>query len=221
MLVNERALGKIEAVIKRKIGKLEISVSCSDNTEHQFSSVKTLTKYENPVRSRIQAIHFWAVKDGDWTKQARVSLSSGSHRTLDIEVKSTQATAPSVCDELEEICEGMRVWYWRLYKIDFVMLLFGGFFLLWFVANVWVRIKRGTMVLEGVNSDESAGLIVALGIIVVGSAIHFLRGWLFPRFTVLVGQEIGRHKVLEKIQWGIAVTFVVSLVASAVVALMT
>jgi len=138
MVVTEEALGKIEAVIKRDVAKPEISVSCADNTEHTFSSVNALTKYENTAGSQIESIRFWAVKAEDWSRQARVSISFSTFRTLDIEVKGTQAKAPSIRDELERICEGMKAWYWPIYKVDFVMLMLGSFFLLWLAVNVWV-----------------------------------------------------------------------------------
>ena len=222
MLVDEASLGKIEALLKRKIDKPKITASCVDKTEHEFSSVNTLAKYENSKGKRIESIRFWAIKDSDRSKQARVSLTSYNFRTLEIEVTGTQATAPKVRDELEEICEGIRVWYWPIYKIDFVLLMLGALFFLWLIANIIVRIQQGTLVLNNTNtnSDDALGILVAVAIIAVGSAVHFLRDRLFPRLTFLIGQEIRRHETLEKVQWGIVIAFIVSLVAgSAIVAL--
>jgi|LSQX01.2.fsa_nt_gb hypothetical protein len=213
MLLDEASLGKIEAILKRSVGKPTITVSCADNTEHEFTSVGALAKYENSKGSRIESIRFCAVKDGDWSKHARVSLTSYSYRTLEIEVKGTQATAPKARDELAEVCEGIRVWYWPIYRIDFVSLLFGGLFVLWLATSIIVRIQKGALILSNATADDVAGVIVAVAIISIGSAIHFLRDRLFPRFTVLIGQEIRRHKTLEKVQWGIVIGFGVSLLA--------
>lgn len=215
LVVTEEALRKIETVIKRKVAEPEITISCVDNTEHTFSSVSALTKYENTRETRIESIRFRAVKKDDWSKQVRVSISSNSFRTLDIYVKGSYDSAPSIRDELEKICEGMKAWYWPIYKIDFVRVMFGTFFLLWLTANIWFRIKRGTMILQNTNADDTAGFLVAIGIIAIGSVIHLLRERIFPRFSVLIGQGIDRHNFIEKIQWaviGLVVSLMVRLV---------
>lgn len=213
MLIDEDSLKKIEALLKRKIDKPKVKATCADNTEHEFNSVSDLTKYENSKSKRIKSIRFWSVKDGDWTKQARVSFTSYDFRTLDIEVTGTQATAPKLRDDIEEISEGLRAWYWPLYKIDFVSLMFGALFLLWIAANIIVRVQQGALILNDAGSDDALGVLVALAIIAVGSTAHLLRDRLFPRITFLIGQEIGRHRTLERVQWCVVIAFVVSVAA--------
>lgn len=221
MVVDGESLTKIEKLLKSKVGQPTISASCTDNTDHEFTSVNTLLKYENSKRSRIESIRFRAVKEGDWSKQARVTFTPNEFRTLDIEVTGTQETAPRLRDDISVVAEGMKAWYWPLYKVDFVNLLFAAFLLLWLVANIVVRVRSGSLFVKSEGTDQSTGMLLAFALFGLGLTIHTFRNRLFPRMTFLIGQESGRHATLDKIQWGVVVSFGVSFFASLVFFMLT
>ncbi len=217
MVVDAESLLKVEAILKRKVGQPKVSTSCANDTDHVFTSVNALLKYENAKRSKIVSLSFTARKDGDWTKQARLSLSSSEFRTLEIEVMGSQETAPRVRDELAIAMERSKAWYWFLYKIDFFYLLGSAVLGLWIAGNVILRIQKQSLTLEGSGrSDDALGLLILLFLFGSATLIHFLRGLIFPRLVFLIGQEIGRYNTLDKIQWGVIVSFLVSVAASIV-----
>lgn len=93
--------------------------------------------------------------------------------------------------------------------------------ILWLVANVWIRIEKGTLIMPQNGTDDAAGLIVAFTFGTIGAILHQFRNRLFPRLTFLIGQETRRHKTLDKVQWGVVVSFAVSFVASIVTFFLT
>ena len=220
MVVDADLLTKIEATLKRSVAKATIGVTCSDNTDHEFTSVSTLLKYENPKGSHIEAVRFRARAD-DWKKEATVSLTNYSFRTFEIEVRGTQATATKTRDELTIIIHGSKAWYWPLYKVDFVLLFGSAFFALWLVANIVLRIQHQSLVIPNSGSDQSLGVLFGVAVIATGMVIEFFRNRLFPRIQFAVGQGAKRHRLLEKIQWGVVISFLVSLSVAVVVHLVT
>ncbi|MDO8846095.1 hypothetical protein [Methylicorpusculum sp.] len=92
MVIDDVVLFKVESLLQSRVAKPIITASCADSTDHEFSTVNALLKFENAKNSRIESVRFWAKKDGDWSKQAWVSFTPNSFRTFEVEVKGTQAT---------------------------------------------------------------------------------------------------------------------------------
>jgi len=217
MVVSQDHLKKIDVTLKKRIGVPKYSASCAGELDIEFSDVKELIQYENAKSTKLQSLRIRAKSD-DWEKEARVSLRDSEFQSLEVEVTGSLQTAPRHRDELGEIFEGSKAWYWPVYKVNFIAVVIALYFLLLVSVNIWKIIEKGTIFWEAEKSSGSSSggsFFLILLVFAVAVLLNRIRNFLFPRMAFSIGQEVRRLQVLEKIQWGVVVAFLVSLFAGA------
>ena len=56
MIIDASVLNKLENLLIENLSAPKIKVSCSDDVDHEFTSMSSLEQYENTKRSKIESI---------------------------------------------------------------------------------------------------------------------------------------------------------------------
>jgi hypothetical protein len=221
-VVGEDELKKLSDLLSERIGKLEIRADCAGEVARTFKNVKEVGAYENAKGKEIRRLHLFAYSD-NFDKRATIVLCGSLWRGISLDLQGRDDVVTRLRMDLLEIIGGMRIWYAGFHRVDFVAIALFAFFLLWFgsligVAFKWVPIEgRKEEDPHAVARAQLAvyGLIAIL--LAIGLGLNCLRNSVFPRAVFLISQGKRRFQLLEKIQWGIVIGFVVSLAASLVI----
>jgi len=222
-IVGEHELKKLTDLLADRIGDCEIRADCVDDIARTFKTVREFAAFENAPRNEIRRLHISARSD-DFKKRATVDLSGSRWRGISLGFEARDDVVSRLRTEVLDIIAGMRPWYSVLHRVDFVGISFLTYFLLWFASSLVVTFKwmpAGDAREEDPTSSAAAQLIVYGGIAVLfgmGFLLNWFRDSIFPRAVFVIGQGKNRFQHLERIQWGIVIAFVVSFVASAVIA---
>ena len=213
---------KVYKLLKDRIAKPNINAKCSDDMVREFVDVKNLLEYENSCDRRILSLTFWS-KTEDWKKQARISFTEHSWGTINFTVEGAENTVIRLKEELGDIVDGTKAWYWRISRIDF-------FYVILVIAFIgYTVLKVYTDTLEKSSSKEEFDLLKTLGAIGILTGVialfpasiwtlNLLRRRFFPAAVFAIGQESKRFQIDDKIRWTLIGGFLVSFAASIVVA---
>ena len=127
-----------------------------------------------------------------------------------------------LADEIGEMIDGLKPWYWRFSRIDFFLV---GLITIWLadaILNTYAAGQGTTSVkatVSFVKAFSITGIVLAafglVGLTFWG--LHRLRSRYFPLAIFKIGQETRRFETDEKVRWTIMIGFAVSVVASVVV----
>jgi hypothetical protein len=213
---------KVCRLLQDRIGSTSISSQCADGITREFADISQLLGYENPRRRRIASISFRSHSD-DWKKQADISFSSHSWATISANFSGLEASVMKLRDEISEMIDGLKPWYWRFARIDFFIVAL----ITWFGADciltIYANGQAANSVKPAVNLVKAFSItgivLAALGIVVLSFwGLHRLRSRYFPLAVFKIGQETRRFDTDGKVRWTIMIGFTVSLVASLIVA---
>ena len=203
-------LERLTKLLKSRVGEVSWEIVCADGIDRSSEDLTALLEFDNAPNRTIQRLHLRA-----WGNNAQCSASvrlGGLFNALDASIDGPIEFVEQLRSALESQLYGLRAWYARVARMDFVGLLL----LFWVCTGI---------VLANLvdSSNESSGLTVrgkvllfftaTLGVMVIGWGLNGIRKRLFPRVTFAIGQGKRRHGNLEKIRWGVFIAFGVSLLA--------
>lgn len=217
-------LKKLVALFGERFDDVRIRVDCADAICREFASVQKLLEYENPRSKEIRSIRISALAT-DFSKSAEVRLSSSSVRRISLDFSGREDVVSRLRDETLEVIEGMLPWYRVIHRFDFAAVGFAIYALI-FIA-LFAVVASGLLPTNETRDPSTQsvafGQLLAYGIpavvLAIGIILNGFRDRLFPPAIFALGQGKQRFAQLERIQWGVAIGFIVSLVASIVVAL--
>ena len=187
-----------------------------------FKTVKELATFENPPRQQIQRLQISARSD-DFKKRATIELSGSWRRGISLNIDARDDVVTRLRSDILDVVGGLRPWYGALHRVDFVPFMLVALFLLWFglvsaIAFKWLPTDGSK---DSTPSVSAMAQVVTWGVpavcFVMGIVLNRFRDSVFPGAVFLIGQAKGRFAHVERIQWGIVIAFVVSLVAGLVI----
>lgn len=225
-VAGENELKKLGDLLSNRVGELEIRANCADEISRTFSSVRELLAYDNVKDSEVRSLRISA-RSEDFKKRATVELAGTSWRQISLDFQGRDDVVSRLRTEVLTILATMRPWYSAFHRIDFLGICLTAFVLLWLtlwltsslvIAMKWVRVDDSkpvsTSAIAWAQVVVYGGMIVALA---TAYALNRFRDSLFPRAVFLIGHAKDRYKHLERVQWGVVISFIVSLVASLVI----
>ena len=209
-VVSPDGLKKLVELLQKRIGKVDISANCADDLSRECKTLKDLIDYENPKPKEINSIHLRARSD-DYSKSITIvfrkfpRFSSG----ISIDANGREDVVSRLKEDILDIVAGMRQWYSVMHRVNF----FYVFFISWLILGI-IRILSYISVLALESKWVTALLILSIPLLVLSFFSNKLRDFFFPPITFAIGQGEARFKRKEQLQWGIVITFFVSLAAT-------
>ena len=213
-VVSPDHLKKLVELLQKRIGKVNISGDCVDKIERKFKTVKDLIAYENPKLKRIRRIYLTARSD-DYSKSATIvfrdSFLFGSR--ISVDATGREDVVSRLKEEILDVIIGMRPWYNAIARTNLVLV----FLILWFILGIivgFIAMLRPDSSLDSAESVSYAetAVIMSLFFLCVWG-LDGIRGFLLPLGVFAIGQGQSRFKLLEKIRWGVIISFGVSFAA--------
>lgn len=218
-VVRQDGLQKIWKLLEDHIGAVNASAECSDDMVREFNNWEQLASYENPSTKKMLKLSIQSRSD-DRNKSANVNFSDNSWGTIRIWIEAPKRVGAEVKDAISDILDGMKPWYSVLARVDIPYVIIFVFGFAYIVSNIYF-LNQPTGTPKGISFERafflSGAVILFLGILAFFIwALNKIWSWLFPVGFFALGQGEQRYKTVEKVQWGILITFLVSLVASTV-----
>ena len=144
---------------------------------------------------------------------------------VSINVNGREDVVSRLKEDLLDIVAGMRLWYGVMHRVNFFHVFLISWLIL-FIIRILSYISALALKFKWVPVDEMLTSLAALPrgwlailsilLIVLGCFSNKLRNFFFPPITFAIGQGEARFKRKEQLQWGIVITFFVSLAATLV-----
>lgn len=222
-VAGENELKKLSDLLSDRIGPLEIRADCADEVTRTFKSVKELVAYENSRPKAIRCLRMVAHSE-DFKKRASITLSGSQWRGISLDFDARDDVVSRLRADVLESLDGMRPWYSKLHRVDFVSMMLLAYFMLWIGLSIYFAShpSSGGTPKETSPSSSALGNLVIVGLVVLifgtGITLNRFRDAIFPRAIFRIGQGEARFQHLERCQWGIVISFVVSFVGGAIIA---
>lgn len=223
--VRETDISAIHEVLSKRIGHVRSSVACSDNVTRTFDKLGELLAFQNTPNRSIKTVTLDS-RSEDYDQRAQVEFNGKLRwrQTLSLRVDAKDEITSSLREEVGDILFGTRQWYTALHRIDFSSVMI--YTLVALFALGWILVGSGPTGhsesrAAAVSSDGVTtrlylvAVLVALFILAFGA--NKLRDKVFPKAAFAHGQGKECFQTLEKVQWGIVIALVVSIVASVTV----
>lgn len=221
-VIQEEDLSKLDEVFGKVSGDNTYEIKTSDGITREYNSIKDITNFENSASNPIVKFNIssHSIDPKIW---ASVSFENDSIHPIHY---SLQGSGEELSDLLEEIkyrFEGMRPWYSKLAKADFVSY---ALILLVIIQIVAVIIGAFDLIPENggssQNENDSESRALFLVYLILGSTVFL--GWvlnqirkkLFPIGVFAIGQGRKRHELLEKIRWSVIIGGGLSLIITSI-----
>ena len=219
-VVGPADLKKLVELLQKHVGKVAISADCIDEIERNFNTVKDLIAYENPKSKRIRRLHLRA-RSGDDSKSATIVFREPfwPFEGVSIDMTGREDIVSELKEKVLDILSGMRPWYSWIARADLGTILCIGWFTLFFIYQIsiwfeWIPVSDSPASASIKAKATAIGTLFLLVVLLGLWGFHRLRGALFPKLVFTIGQQESRFRLLEKIRWGVVITFGVSLIAS-------
>jgi hypothetical protein len=215
-VLSDKDIKKLCALLADRIGPVTIDTKTIADLERQFTYASKLCEVENPWEKRIVDLRITA-RSEDWKKRATVRFSESRFAPIDVEVSASEIVVERLRQDLIDILRGLRPWYSRIARIDFILgIMFGLSFVSLLAAGL---VAFGVVRLKEQNANDIYNReIRGFWLVIVGGtfgwAANQLRKLLFPIGIITVGQVAKRHSLLETIRWTVGIGFLVSFAAS-------
>ena len=213
---DDEDLRRLIQLLESRVGPVSWTILCSDGIDRTGDDIEELLDFDNAPNRRIQHLRLRA-HDAEDRCSAAVSLG-GRGNVIEASIEGSTGFVDQLHPVLESHLSGLREWYTRVARADFVVLL------LLFPAFVW----GGSVLLRafgfiGVSNEfpepleiqrerASAILITGfIGVVAAGWGLNKIREKLFPLVTFAIGQGKRSYETLEKVRWGVIVALGVSL----------
>lgn len=209
---------KIWHLMQQEIGgDLDALIKFSDSIERTAETIDEVLKFENSKTRKIERIEFSA-RNRETGNKAHLIFEDYKGRPIQIIASGDDTVVTSIGDKMQELIDGLKPWYSVISKLDFVYIV--GFIVFFIFALANVMIPDGTNkerlnLLEGVRVMT---ILISALIVIVFSTWGFnqLKAKYFPVASFAIGQGEERHRIEGKVRWGVIISLLVSITASAV-----
>ena len=221
-VVRPDHLKKLVELLQKHIGKVYISTDCVDKIKRDFETVEDLIGYENPKSKRISRLHLRA-RSNDDSKSATIVFRAPLwfQEPVSIDVIGREDVVSILKEQVLDVLSGMCPWYSRIASADLLTIIGVGCWILLFISSIAVLFEW-IPVADSPSSDsknvkgEAFAIVFCLITLLAIWSFYQLRGFLFPKLVFTIGQGESRFRLLEKVRWGVVITFFVSLAATLV-----
>lgn len=217
-VLREQSIRKIWGVLEEHVGTVAATARCTDELVRTFSSVEDLLNYENATSKRILSLRLDA-QSNDGKISAELAFAEHSWGTIELAVRGDEFAVSRLKDQLDDVFEGLRPWYWRFSRLDFFYIIGGAVLFAYVLLNAYALGKPRSEF----EMSWSRALLMTLVTISIFAAIGFVIFGLnqlsrryFPLAMFATGQGQARYAQDETVRWAIFVGFVISLAASLV-----
>lgn len=199
--------------------RITFTLSCQDGFKREFSALEDLIAFENSPTKNIKALGINA-RSNDGTTYVWVRFDTDRLSNIRINIEGEEEIAAAINERLEERVSNMKPWYarmaqlgiWQIYLVIYTFLL------------VWFLVAYATGKLRPPNSLSYVwplliGLLAGIVIGIIANILDWLKRALFPMGVFALGQGAKRHKDKDLIRTTVIIGFLVSFVASVIVAL--
>ena len=218
-VVSPADLKKLVELLEKHIGKVYISTDCVDKIKREFKTVESLIAYENPKLKRISRLHLRSRSDDD-SKSATIAFREPSWlwEGVSIDITGREGVASRLKEKVLDVLSGMRPWYSWIASVDllttFAIVFIIPFIILpIFILFEWIPVSDSPPSNSGSVKGSAISTLFLLSTLLCFGGLHRLRGFLFPKIVFAIGQGESRFKLLEKIRWGVIISFGVSFAA--------
>ena len=225
-IVSPDHLKKLVELLQKRIGKVNIRISCVDNIEREFNTVKDLVAYENSKSKRIRSICLRARSD-NYSKSTIIVFRESSRLIsgIWIDVTAREDVVSRLKEKVLDVLAGTRPWYDLIHRINFRIVLGSAWeivFFMWFLSVICVLTLKFKWVPLSDSGEETVGLFASLQTslciahvfcLVASFFLNKLRDFFFPPAVFTIGQEKSRFKRKEQFQWVVVIGFGVSFAA--------
>ena len=204
-------LRRLIKLLESHASEVSWKIVCTDGIDRSGEDLAALLEFDNAPNRRIQRLHLRACSN-DTQCSAYVWLG-GSFNVLEASIDGSIEFVDQLRPALESQLYGLRAWYTRIARTDFVKV---SFLLLFSVSIVFFLLVAFGFV-EGSNESPepteptakrgfALAVTVVWGGLVVGWGLNKIRERLFPPVTFAMGQGKRRHEILEKVRWSVTFT---------------
>ena len=218
-VVSPADLKKIVELLEKRIGKVNISVDCVDKIERKFNTVKDLVAYENSKSKRISRLHLRFLAD-DHSKSATIVFRDPFWplEAVSIDIIGREDVVSRLKENVLDVLSGMRPWYNWIARVNLlitftIVLIFLFIILTIFIFFEWIPVSDSAPSNSGIVKGNAISILIPLSTLLCLLGLHRFRGFLFPKIVFAIGQGESRFKLLEKIRWGVVISFGVSFAA--------
>jgi len=206
----------IWSLLQERIGKTTIIVKCKDDIEREFDDLKTFQIFENSKNKAIKHLIIRSICI-DSSKFANIEFSDSLWRTVNIHIEASENVVRRLNDDINDIIDGIKPWYSKVAKIDFIPVLLGILaILLMSYGKTLPETSKSILTFQEAFFSFSIVIIFFLLIIFIIYLINILKKRYFPVAYFAIGQGLNRFDLDEKVRWGVIVAFIVSVSASIV-----
>ena len=218
-VVSPDHLKKLVELLQDRIGKVNIRAGCVDEIEREFKTINDLIAYENSKPKRIRRLHLSAQSDDD-SKSSTIVFGNdpGSSTKMSISIVGHEDVVLRLKEEVLDRLSGMRPWYsWittikRRTKLTIVSSIPWSIFIA-AIYFEWIPVSDSA-ISDSVKKKIYIFTVLSCFLFMLGIwALEYFHRFLFPNVVFTIGQEKARFKLLEKIRWGVIVSFGVSFAA--------
>ncbi len=211
-IAREDDLKKIADLLTERIGPIEkVVVECSDDIQREFGSIKELLQFENPISKQIRRIQIRA-HSADWEKQSTVTFRDSEWHGISIEIGARDDVVSRLRSDLLDVVAGMKLWYGFLHRRDWMLTSLSCGMILSIVALAGFALKHSALMTMR-NEVPVAILYMSMFFTLTSPFWNWLRNQIFPKVMFVLGQGKDRHQQNERFQWGVVITFVLSILA--------
>ena len=204
---------RLVTALTASVGSVSWEIECADGVSRSGSNIEELLAFDNPPDREIQRLIVRARSD-DGRAIASVELG-GKVASVSASIDGPSELVQQFRTALEPQLFGLRAWYTRVARLDFISVVLFFFFVMWLTVTIGMAL--GILATNDEPGLPLRGQAVAYtmiaGAIGAGWLLNRLRERIFPVATFEMGQGKRRHELLEKVRWGVVVAFIVSLVS--------
>ncbi len=198
-------------------GSAVFSVDCADGSAVKYDSVEDVLKLPNAGERRIERIRI-ATTEG--SVAGSVSLKDSYFGAIAYDISGPQRDVFYVAGQLEDCIAALRQWYSPIASANLPVYLLASVITMslsmWLFASTITLYDPGVFIKKEMPLSE--GLVVFLVLIasfvLVGGTMFMARKYLFPVGIFACGDGKNRYDRLESVRLGVAVAFLISLLAS-------
>lgn len=222
-LLGEEHVKKLCKLLDDRIGRVEIKAACTDQLEREFKDAADLAKYENTKASEINRIRMTA-RSENWEKSVSLVFCGDPKRThkISLDITADDGVVLRLKADVLDVVSGTRPWFSSIAAIpDNIIIAVGAYTML---PIILLLIPLSVPRLSAFLSRPVDAAFYPFALLLLGSVTvaYFAILWgfqtvfkcVFPRSVFLLGQGIGRYRIIEFWQWGVVIGFFVSLAAS-------
>jgi hypothetical protein len=222
-VITPEDIQKLHSTFNDLVAPPEWTVSFSDGLDRKYSNLSDVLSIENSPKRRVRSIQIRS-RQSERSISASLTLGSGDSNNVTINLEGPEEVAVKLNEQIQDRLEAMRPWYAGVARSDFFGLIFTAFVILAVAGLAAIFFIPTEVANRPVSSEREAKLTAAayLALAALGAVawlLNKLRARLFPKATFAIGQGHAHHRHLENIRWAVVIGFLVSVAASAFLAL--